>query len=67
MIELRRLNDSAVILNADLIEMVEATPDTMITLSTGRKIVVKDSVDEVIKKVVKYRRLIHEGFGVKPE
>lgn len=67
MIELRRLNDTAIVLNADLIEMIEATPDTMISLSTGRKLVVKDSVDEVIKKVIKYRRLIHEGFGVKPE
>jgi flagellar protein FlbD len=67
MIELRRLNDTMVIVNSDLVEMVESTPETMITLTTGRKIVVKDTVDEVIKKVIKYRRFIHEGIGVKPE
>jgi len=65
MIELKRLNDQAVIINSDLIEFIEATPDTMITLTSGRKIVVKDSVDEVVKKVIEYRRNIHEGLGIK--
>lgn len=67
MIELGKLNGDTIILNADLIEFIEATPDTMITLTTGRKVMVKDSVDEVVKKVIKYRRFLHEGISVKPE
>jgi flagellar protein FlbD len=66
MIEVRKLNDQIIIVNSDLIEFVESTPDTMITLSTGRKITVKDTVDEVVKKVLEYRRSIHEGLGIKP-
>ena len=67
MIEVKKLSDQIIILNSDLIETIEATPDTMIALTTGRKIVVKDSVDEVLKKVIEYRRGIHEGLGIKPE
>jgi flagellar protein FlbD len=67
MIELRRLKDQAVVVNADLIEFIESTPDTVITLTTGRKIVVLETVDEVVKKVIKYRRFLHEGIGIKPE
>jgi flagellar protein FlbD len=67
MIEVKKLSDQIIILNSDLIETIEATPDTMISLTTGRKIVVKDSVDEVLKKVIEYRRSIHEGIGIKPE
>jgi len=67
MIEIKKLGDQIIILNSDLIETIEATPDTMIVLTTGRKIVVKDSVDEVLKKVIEYRRSIHEGIGIKPE
>lgn len=66
MIELRKLNDQAFVLNSDLIEFIEATPDTIITLTTGKKILVKESVDEVLKRVIKYRRFINEGIAVKP-
>ena len=67
MIELKKLNDQAFIVNSDLIEFIEKTPDTVITLTTGRKIVVKESVDEVIKRVIKYRRFINEGIAVKTD
>ena len=67
MIELRRLNDNVIIINSDLIEFVESTPDTMLTLTTGKKLVVKDSVDEVVKKVIQYRRSINEGSRIKSE
>jgi flagellar protein FlbD len=67
MIELKKLNDQAFIVNSDLIEFIEKTPDTVITLTTGRKIVVRESVDEVVKKVIKYRRFINEGIAVKTE
>ncbi len=58
MIKLRRLNDSHVVVNSDLIEFIEVTPDTVLTLTTGQKIIVAESVDEVIEKVVEYRRRI---------
>lgn len=56
MIEVTRLHNQKIIINADLIEFVEETPDTMISTTTGKKLLVKESVNEVIKKVVAYRR-----------
>ena len=60
MIKLTLYNNSDVIVNADLIECVEHTPDTLISLTTGKKVMVKESVEDVISKVVAYRRLIHK-------
>ena len=56
MIHLTRLNDSDIVVNAELIQTVEATPDTIITLTSGHTIVVKDTVDEVIRKFKDYKR-----------
>jgi flagellar protein FlbD len=56
MIEVTRFQNGKVVINADLIEFVESTPDTMISTTTGKKILVKESVDEVIEKVVEYHR-----------
>lgn len=56
MIRLTRFNDSVFVLNADLIETLEATPDTVITLVTGKKYVVKESVDEIIEKITDFRK-----------
>ena len=67
MIELAKLNGDIVVVNSDMIEFIESTPDTMLTLTTGRKIMVRDTVDEVVKKVIKYRRFINEGLSVKLE
>lgn len=64
MIRVTRLNDTPLILNADLIEFVEAIPDTMISLTTGRKIIVKESLDDVIEKVIAYKRLSHQTLSV---
>ncbi|MSV28705.1 MAG: endoflagellar protein [Bryobacterales bacterium] len=58
MIQLTRLNRTPLVLNADLIEFMEATPDTVITLTTGQKLMVRESADEVIAKVIDYRRAI---------
>jgi flagellar protein FlbD len=58
MISLTRLNNQSFVLNADLIKYVEATPDTMITLTTGERILVKEHTDDVIKKVIDYGRLL---------
>jgi len=56
MIELTKLQDQKIVINADLIEFVEATPDTMITTTSGKKVIVKETVDDVVHKVVEYRR-----------
>ena len=52
MIEVTRLNGTQILVNADLIELVEETPDTVITFTTGRKIIVKESRQQ-IKSLVK--------------
>ena len=56
MIELTKLHDRKIVVNAELIEFVESTPDTMITTTSGKKLIVKESVAEVIEKVILYRR-----------
>ena len=58
MINLTRLNDSKIVINSELIEFVEAIPDTIITLTTGQKIMVKESVEEVVDMVKEYKRSI---------
>lgn len=57
-IKVYRFDGSELVINADLIETIEATPDTVITLATGRKVVVSDSVETIIKKVVDYKQAI---------
>jgi flagellar protein FlbD len=56
MIELTRLHGEPIVINADVIEFIEPTPDTMISTTTGRKFMVKEAVEEVIDKVIAYRR-----------
>ena len=56
MIELTRLNDTKFILNAELIEMVEEVPDTVIALTTGKKIFVKENKYEIRDLVVRYKQ-----------
>ena len=56
MIEVTRLNGTQILVNADLIELVEETPDTVITFTTGRKIIVKESRQEVKNLVKSYKR-----------
>ncbi|MBZ4653172.1 MAG: flagellar FlbD family protein [Peptococcaceae bacterium] len=59
MITLTRLNGDIITVNAELIETVEATPDSIITLTTGKKFVVKESVEEIIAKTVTYKQAIY--------
>lgn len=58
MVEVTRLNGQNVILNGDLIELIEAKPDTIVSLTTGRKIIVREAVDELIQKIFDYRRML---------
>ncbi len=55
MIHVTKLNKHPVVVNADLIEFVESTPDTLITLTTGRKFMVMESLEDVLARVVSYR------------
>lgn len=63
MIRLTRINHIPLVLNADLIEHVEITPDTVIAMTTGQKFMVMESADEVIQKVIEFRRLIANRPG----
>ncbi len=59
MIKLTRLAGEPFILNADLIRYVEARPDTFITLTTGERLVVTESMDEVLRRAVTYQQAKH--------
>lgn len=59
MITLIRFDGVEFVVNADLIETVEETPDTIIRLTTGRKYLVKDSMQEIVNKVTKYKQKIN--------
>jgi len=59
MIKLTRLGGEPLVLNADLILYVEARPDTFITLTTGERLVVTESLDEVVRRAVAYQQAKH--------
>jgi flagellar protein FlbD len=59
MIALRRLNNQPIMVNADLIETLESTPDTVVTLTSGNKLIVRDSMEEIRAKIIDYNRKIH--------
>ncbi len=56
MIKVTRLNSSELVINCDLIEFVEAIPETMVSLTTGKKIMVTEDVDEIIKRVAEFKK-----------
>ena len=58
MIHLTRLNHVPLIVNSDLIEHVEVTPDTVVALTTGQKFLVLESAEDVVEKVIEFRRAI---------
>ncbi len=61
MIKVTRLNGQKIVVNADLIEFVEEIPDTIISLTTGKKIMVRENSEEIIEKAVVYRRASISG------
>lgn len=65
MIKVTRLRATQpdLVINAELIEMVESKPDTVITLTTNHKIIVQESTDEIIRLVLEYKRSIHRPLG----
>jgi len=59
MIKLTRLDGEVFVLNADLIQFVEARPDTFVSLTTGQRIVVAETMDEVLRRAVAYQQAKH--------
>ncbi len=59
MIKLTRLNGQQLVINAEMIERIEARPDTIISLTTGEQYIVRDPVDEIIAKVTEYKQKIN--------
>jgi flagellar protein FlbD len=59
MIKVTRLDGEAFVINADLIRYIEERPDTFITLTSGERIIVKESIDEVVERAVEYQRAKH--------
>ncbi len=59
MIKLTRLDASHIYVNADLVEFLEETPDTVVSLTTGRKLVVRESAQQVGELIVDYQRRVH--------
>lgn len=55
MIKLTKINDQQFYINCDLMEFIESTPDTIISLTTGKKVIVKETADEVIEKIVEFK------------
>ena len=63
MITITRFDKRVVVLNADLIKMIEAAPDTIITLLNGDTMMVLESVEDVVRRAIDYQRQIR-GFQV---
>jgi len=61
MIRLTRLNNAPIVLNSDLIEHVDVTPDTVIAMTTGQVFRVRETADEVVDRIIQFRRRIWEG------
>jgi flagellar protein FlbD len=59
MIEVTRLNGKKMIVNGDLIEKIDSTPDTIISLVSGRKLLVSESLDEMLDKLFAWRQAIN--------
>lgn len=67
LVSLTRLDGSHFVLNTDLIEFMEATPDTVITLTNGHHFVVRERVEEVVRQIILFRHCVHVGRGVHGE
>jgi len=63
MIQLTRINHVPLVLNSDLIEHIESSPDTIVSLTNGQKLVVLETIDDIVQKVVQFRRAIYAGIG----
>jgi len=67
MISVHRLNNEEFLVNCDLIEFVEETPDTVISMTSGRKLVVSETCEEIKRLIIEYKRQIFGAFGAYPD
>ena len=67
MIHVTRLNRAPMILNSDLIEHIEVTPDTVIALTNGQSVRVRETADEVLNRIIDFRRTIQGHLSPPPE
>ena len=65
MIIVKRFSGKEFVVNCELIEFIEATPDTVVTLVSGNKLVVLDTVEELIEKIVAFKRSVNSCVKVK--
>jgi flagellar protein FlbD len=65
-IQLSRLNGIAFYLNAEMIQLIEATPDTVITLTSNEKMVVKEPAELVVNRMIEYQRQVRQRPGYQP-
>lgn len=66
MIEVTRLNGTPMIVNSDLIKIAESSPDTMLTLIHGEKLIVRESCEEIVEKVLQYRARLLAAVTARP-
>lgn len=66
MISVHRLNNEEFLINCDLIEFVEETPDTVISMTSGRKLVVSETCDEIKRLIIEYKRQIYFAYTGQP-
>lgn len=64
MIQLTRLNNKPLTVNSDLIKFIEQSPDTLVTLITGEKIVVLEKASEVLTRIIDFRRSVLQGLSL---
>jgi len=64
MIKLTRLNNQPLVVNSDLIKCVENSPDTVLTLVTGEKIIVRETTEQVLERVIAFRRAILASHAI---
>ncbi len=63
MIRLTRINQKPLVINSDLIEHIEITPDTVVTMTTGQKFVVLEPLEDILQRVIEFRRTIHPPYS----
>ena len=59
MVKLEKLNGTMIVVNADIIESIQASPDTVLNLATGNRFIVKNSVDDVVAKIIEYKKKVY--------
>ncbi len=64
MIQLTKLNGIPLVLNSDLVKLIENTPDSVITLVNGEKIVVRESSEQILEQIVEFRRRVLRGLPI---